>query len=82
MKDSKVMVITGNTIDEVRQSANRVIQQLANEISVLTSKLSNVAGESGKVNNNGLKIVSNKENVYLETSNSSGKYSIKLERKE
>lgn len=81
MKESKVLVVTGKTVDEIRQSANSIINRLANEINELSNKLKSVSGETNKVSVNTLKIVSDKENVYLETATGNGKYSIKLERK-
>jgi len=76
------IIVTGKTIDEVVLSANQVVQRLVNKISELERKLSNVKGESGKVENNVVRVVSDKNKAYIETVTSNGKYIVDLTRKE
>ena len=76
------IIVTGKTIDEVVLSANQVVQRLVNKISELEKKLSNVKGESGKVENNVVRVVSDKNKAYIETVTSNGKYFVDLTRKE
>jgi len=76
------LIITGKTIDELILSSNQIIQRLVNKISELEKKLSNVKGESGKVENNVVRVVSDKNKAYIETVTSNGKYIVDLTRKE
>ncbi len=76
------IIITGKTIEDVVRSANQTIQTLVNKINLLEAKLSNVKGESNKIQNNVVRVVSNKEQTALEVVTSNGKFAINLARKE
>jgi len=76
------LIITGRTIDEVVLSSNAIIQRLVNKINELEKKLSNTKGESSKIENNVVRVVSDKNKAYIETVTSNGKYTVDLTRKE
>ena len=76
------LIITGNDIASVIRSANSIIQILSNKIIKLENKLANTQGESNKVDKDVVRVITDKENAYIETTTSNGKYQIKLTRKE
>ena len=79
---NEIYNITGNDLESVKRSANTVIKSLLTKINTLESRLKNSSGDSGKVEKNTIRIVSNKEKTYLETSIDSGIFQIELGRKE
>ena len=76
------LVVTGKTIEDVIRSSNNIINSLANRIIVLENKLKNISGESPKVENNVIKVNSDKEHTYLDVVTGSGKFRLEMTRKE
>lgn len=72
------IIITGKTIEDVVRSANQTIQTLVNKINSLEAKLSNVKGESNKIQNNVVRVVSNKGTTYIEAVTNDGKFKVNL----
>ena len=76
------LIITGNDIASVIRSANSIIQILSNKIIKLENKLANTQGESNKVENNVVRVITDKESTYIEVTTGNGKYQTQLTRKE
>ena len=72
------IIITGKTVDEVVVSANTAIQRLTSRINQLEQKLANTKGVSDKVQNNVVRVVSNKGTTYIEAVTNDGKFKVNL----
>ena len=77
-----IINITGNDLESVKRSANQAINSLLTKINELESRLKTSKGDSGKVEKNTMRIVSNQEKTFLETTIDSGTFTIELGRKE
>ena len=78
----ETLVVTGNDVASVIRSTNSVIQRLTSRINELEKKLANTKGESNKVENNVVRVITDKESTYIEVTTGNGKYQTQLTRKE
>lgn len=76
------IIVTGKTPDEIIRSSNSVIQTLLTRINKLEAKLNNISGDSNKVEKNVVRVVTNKNNTFIQAVTNDGTYQIQLTRKE